>query len=89
LLCFLIQYFVMNSTHHHHHSVSYQHIYTSPSVAATMYEHFEASSIFMDVGHSIFSLVNLHFFCQLQYIHALTWECLYCSFLKNVVSTSI
>jgi hypothetical protein len=84
LLCFLIQYFVTNTNHQHHDSVPYQHIYTWPSVAATMYKHFQASSIFMDVGHSIFCLVNLYFFCWSQCVHTLTWECLYHSLLINV-----
>jgi hypothetical protein len=58
LLCFLIPWtrlIIINIQ---------QHIQTQPSAAATMYKHFQASPISMDVGHSIFSLVHLHI-CQL------------------------
>jgi hypothetical protein len=43
-------------------------------------------SKFMTGVLSIFTFVNLHFFCQSECVHTLTWECVYCSFLINFVS---
>ena len=58
LLCFLIPWMRLVSIN------IQQHIYTSPSAAATKYKQFLNSPNSMDVDHSIFSLVHLHIFCQ-------------------------
>jgi len=49
----------------------------------------QASSIFMGFGLSIFSLVNPCFFCWLKCIYKVPWECKCCSFLMNVVPICI
>jgi hypothetical protein len=53
-------------------------------VSVTWYKQLEVCSVLMSVCISIFSLVDLRFFCRSKYVHTLTCLCAHYSFLVNV-----